>query len=55
MLEGLGSFSTRNQIYSRRKPGRWNELGKLAEPFKFYSNVQIVNLPEPKDLKWDEL
>jgi hypothetical protein len=25
-----GPLSARKQIYSRRKPGRWNELGKLT-------------------------
>jgi hypothetical protein len=51
MLEGLGDRFQRETKYIRGESlvggMSWENL---PEPFKFYSNVQIVNLPEPKDL-----
>ena len=51
MLEGLGDRFQRETKYIRGESlvggMSWENL---PEPFKLYSNVQIVNLPEPKDL-----
>jgi len=51
MLEGLGDRFQRETKYIRGESlvggMSWENL---PEPFKFYTNVQIVNLPEPKDL-----
>jgi SagB-type dehydrogenase family enzyme len=51
MLEGLGDRFQRESKYIRGESlvggMSWENL---PEPYKFYTNVQIVNLPEPNDL-----
>ncbi|NLJ38811.1 MAG: SagB/ThcOx family dehydrogenase [Candidatus Atribacteria bacterium] len=51
MLEGLGDRFQRESKYVRGETlvggMSWESL---PEPYKFYTNVQIVNLPEPKKL-----
>lgn len=51
MLEGSGDRFQRETKYIRGESlvGGMS-LGNLPEPYKLYTNVQIVNLPEPKDL-----
>lgn len=51
MLEGLGDRFQQETKYIRGESlvggMSWENL---PEPYKFYTNVQIVSLPEPKDL-----
>ena len=51
MLEGLGDRFQRESKYIRGESlvggMSWENL---PEPYKFYTNVQVVNLPEPKYL-----